>query len=50
MTIAIDKATGKPCGQAVHPRDDQPAGTVRILTGNGYRDVDATTLRFEEVE
>jgi hypothetical protein len=55
MTIAIDKATGKVCGQVVHPipapmwTTQEPA-SVRLLTKNGTVEVPRDSVRLEEIE
>ena len=58
MTVAIDRATGKPCGQVV---DRQPGikdergkivdarPMLLLLTRDGYKTVPLSTVRLEEV-
>ena len=59
MTIAIDKRTGKVCGQvttyaAPNPEptfpDNVRGNVVRLLTRDGYVYVPRDSVRLEEVE
>jgi len=52
MTVAVDIKTGAVVGQVVIARDDQPTGTVRVLTcGKGiymahYADILRASVRL----
>lgn len=49
MTIAVDKETNEVIGQVVLENDLREAGTIRVLTVDGYRVLREADVKIERV-